>query len=109
MSATEVESSTDWLVYICKACGLLYREEEGDPDSGLAPGTRFEDIPDDWMCPLCGVSKSDFVLLVVVDKKQYASSSTDGSSSMDRQSARSRYSDVLIVGAGKAGGRRTLR
>ena len=103
MSATEVESSTDWLVYICKACGLLYKEEEGDPDSGLAPGTRFEDIPDDWMCPLCGVTKSDFVLLVVVDKKQYASSSTDGSSSMDLQSARSRYSDVLIVGAGKAG------
>ena len=46
--------------YICRACGLIYDEAEGDPDSGLAPGTRFEDIPDDWECPLCGVTKADF-------------------------------------------------
>ncbi|AXY41895.1 FAD-dependent oxidoreductase [Halomonas sp. JS92-SW72] len=49
-----------WKQYICRACGLIYDEEEGDPDSGLAPGTRFEDIPDDWECPLCGVTKADF-------------------------------------------------
>jgi rubredoxin-NAD+ reductase len=49
-----------WRQYICRACGLVYDEQTGDPDSGLAPGTRFEDIPDDWACPLCGVVKSDF-------------------------------------------------
>lgn len=49
-----------WRQYLCRACGLIYDEKKGDPDSGLAPGTRFEDIPDDWVCPLCGVVKADF-------------------------------------------------
>ena len=49
-----------WRQFICKACGLSYDEAEGDADSGLAPGTRFDDIPDDWACPLCGVTKADF-------------------------------------------------
>jgi rubredoxin len=38
----------------------IYKEVDGDPDSGLPPGTRFADIPDDWECPLCAVTKSDF-------------------------------------------------
>lgn len=46
--------------YICNACGWIYDEAKGDPDSGLAPGTRFEDIPDNWACPLCQVTKADF-------------------------------------------------
>jgi rubredoxin---NAD+ reductase len=50
----------DWKKYICRACGVIYDEEIGDPDSGLAPGTRFDQIPDDWECPLCGVTKADF-------------------------------------------------
>lgn len=50
----------DWRKYICRACGVIYDEEIGDPDSGLAPGTRFDQIPDDWECPLCGVTKADF-------------------------------------------------
>ncbi|RTY58901.1 rubredoxin [Pseudomonas veronii] len=49
-----------WRKFICRACGLIYDEELGDPDSGLAPGTRFQDIPNDWECPLCGVTKVDF-------------------------------------------------
>ena len=49
-----------WLQYICDACGYIYDEAAGDADGGLAPGTRFADIPDDWACPLCGVTKSDF-------------------------------------------------
>ena len=53
-------STEPWRLFICRACGLIYDEAEGDPDSGLAPGTRFEDIPDDWECPLCGVTKTDF-------------------------------------------------
>ncbi|MET3694071.1 FAD-dependent oxidoreductase [Methylobacterium goesingense] len=49
-----------WKQFLCRACGLIYDEGEGDPDSGLAPGTRFEDIAEDWACPICGVTKSDF-------------------------------------------------
>ena len=47
--------------YICSACGYAYDEEIGDPDNGIAPGTAFEDLPDDWMCPMCGVGKSMFI------------------------------------------------
>lgn len=46
--------------FICTLCGFIYDEAVGDPDSGLAPGTRFGDIPDDWTCPNCGVSKDMF-------------------------------------------------
>lgn len=49
--------------YQCMICGFIYDPEEGDPDSGIKPGTAFEDIPDDWYCPVCGVSKKDFVLI----------------------------------------------
>lgn len=46
--------------YRCIICDYIYDPEKGDPDNGVAPGTRFEDIPDDWCCPLCGVDKSNF-------------------------------------------------
>lgn len=46
--------------YICNVCGYIYNPEEGDPDSGIAPGTPFESIPNDWVCPVCGVGKDDF-------------------------------------------------
>lgn len=46
--------------YICSICGYVYDEAMGDPDSGLASGTRFEDIPVDWQCPICGANKSMF-------------------------------------------------
>ncbi|MEP9366185.1 FAD-dependent oxidoreductase [Xanthobacter sp. VNH20] len=59
MSATDT-SEIVWRQYICRACGMIYDEKEGDPDSGIAPGTRFADIPEDWECPICGVRKSDF-------------------------------------------------
>ena len=56
----------DWEVpmdkYICDVCGSIYDPEVGDPDGGIAPGTAFEDIPDDWVCPVCGVGKDDFSL-----------------------------------------------
>lgn len=47
-------------MYKCLACGYIYDPEIGDPDSGIAPGTKFEDIPEDWVCPLCGVGKDMF-------------------------------------------------
>ena len=45
--------------YVCVVCGYVYDPEQGDPDSGIEPGTAFEDIPEDWVCPLCGVGKDN--------------------------------------------------
>jgi len=47
--------------YKCIVCGHVYDPEEGDPHTGIAPGTSFEDIPDDWVCPICRVGKSDYI------------------------------------------------
>lgn len=47
----------------CVLCGHVYDEALGDELSGIAPGTRFEDLPNDWMCPDCGAAKADFVVL----------------------------------------------
>ena len=49
--------------YECIVCGWIYDEEKGDPDSGIAAGTKFADLPDDWVCPMCGASKEDFELI----------------------------------------------
>lgn len=49
--------------YYCTVCDWVYDPEVGDPDGGIAPGTLFEDIPDDWACPVCGVTKEDFELV----------------------------------------------
>ena len=46
--------------YVCSVCGYVYDPAVGDPDSGIAPGTAWEDVPEDWVCPVCGGSKSDF-------------------------------------------------
>ena len=47
----------------CYFCGYVYDEAEGDPDSGIPPGTRWEDIPADWLCPSCGATKADFAMM----------------------------------------------
>ncbi len=44
----------------CTICGYIYDEDEGDPDNGIAPGTKFEDLPEGWVRPLCGASKDEF-------------------------------------------------
>jgi len=46
--------------YVCSVCGYVYDPEEGDPESGVAPGTAFEGLPDDWVCPVCGAGKDEF-------------------------------------------------
>lgn len=57
---TTTVETTQW---VCKTCNWIYDEATGDPEHGLPPGTRFADIPDDWYCPECGVTKDDFVPL----------------------------------------------
>lgn len=49
--------------YYCTVCDWVYDPAVGDPDSGIAPGTKFEDIPDDWACPVCGVTKDMFEIV----------------------------------------------
>lgn len=46
--------------YECTICGYVYDEAKGDPEHGVAAGTSWAQVPDDWVCPLCGVGKSDF-------------------------------------------------
>jgi len=47
--------------YACSLCSHVYDEALGDPESGIPAGTRWEDVPDDWLCPECGAEKSDYV------------------------------------------------
>jgi rubredoxin-NAD+ reductase len=84
----------DWKQFICRACGLIYDEQLGDPDSGIAAGTRFPDIPDDWVCPLCGVVKADFEPYEVASIMPVS-----GGAPLKR----ARGIGVVIVGAGHAG------
>ena len=46
--------------YVCNICDYVYDPEVGDPDNGIVSGTAFEELPDDWLCPICGVSKDEF-------------------------------------------------
>ena len=93
-------SGLPWALYLCRACGLIYDESKGDEDSGLAPGTRFADIPDDWACPLCGVTKNDFEPYVAVVVEKNARRAAPGGS---RRAGSRHDAGTLIVGAGRAG------
>ena len=59
---TETNTGTDMMRYACNVpdCGYLYDPKRGDTDYGIAPGTPFKDIPDEWRCPICGVPKEEF-------------------------------------------------
>ncbi len=46
--------------YVCSICGYIYDEATGIPEAGIAPGTKWEDLPDDWGCPICGATKAEF-------------------------------------------------
>jgi flavin reductase (DIM6/NTAB) family NADH-FMN oxidoreductase RutF/rubredoxin len=54
------EAAPKMAKYKCTVCGYIYDPEKGDPDGGIEPGTAFEDIPDDWVCPVCGAAKDQF-------------------------------------------------
>jgi rubredoxin len=62
VSATDTAVSRKWQ---CFFCGFIYDEAQGLPEEGIAPGTRWEDIPDTWICPSCGAAKSDFGMVEV--------------------------------------------
>ncbi|QIL88519.1 rubredoxin--NAD(+) reductase [Microbulbifer sp. SH-1] len=67
---------SDFRVWECQICGWIYDEAKGSPDDGIPPGTRWEDVPDDWTCPECGASKDEFLMLAVVSKAPKAAATT---------------------------------
>ena len=99
-----------FFLYICKACGLIFDESKGDEDSSLAAGTRFADIPEDWACPLCGVTKADFELYVAEPVEQLRRPVVAGGATR-KSPGTGRGAGTVIVGAGHAGWQmaRTLR
>lgn len=86
--------------YLCVVCGWIYDEAKGDPDSGLAPGTRYEDIPDDWYCPLCGVTKADMSLL---PDKPVAPAVSSRPAAKRGGNSKGSPDTLVILGAGIAG------
>ena len=101
LGSSEVREATSvgaLCLYICKACGLIYDESKGDEDSGLAAGTRFADIPEDWACPLCGVTKADFELYVA-EPIEYLRRPVAATKAPPIR----RNAGAVIVGAGRAG------
>ena len=54
------DANAPWRRYLCTTCGTVYDEAEGDAESGIPPGTRYADLPDDWICPVCGTATSGF-------------------------------------------------
>lgn len=57
---TKLNKKENPMRYVCGICGYVYDPSEGDPDSGVSAGTAFEDLPADWVCPVCGASKENF-------------------------------------------------
>jgi rubredoxin len=60
---TGMTAATSYKTWMCLVCGLIYDEAVGWPDDGIAPGTRWEDIPISWACPECGARKEDFEMV----------------------------------------------
>lgn len=56
-------SNEPYKVWQCRTCGYIYDEEQGDPMEGIAPGTRWSDLPPNWVCPLCGTAKDEFDMI----------------------------------------------
>ena len=98
--ASAVQAIAPYQQYICHACGYIYDEAAGDSDSGLAAGTRFEDIPEDWACALCGVTKSDFEPYSALSPDDVRARAAD---SVPAVAASRNAPGVVIVGAGRAG------
>jgi rubredoxin len=64
-SAASAAVDAPFRTFMCVVCGYLYNEAEGWPSDGIAPGTRWEDVPETWTCPDCGVTKSDFEMVEI--------------------------------------------
>ncbi|OUV68964.1 MAG: rubredoxin reductase [Cellvibrionales bacterium TMED122] len=82
----------------CIVCGLIYDEKEGWPEDGIAPGTKWEDVPDDWTCPDCGVGKDDFELIPGSDEGGERADEADAAVPTETN-----LRSVVVIGSGLAG------
>ncbi|GMG88407.1 FAD-dependent oxidoreductase [Biformimicrobium ophioploci] len=89
----------DYKVWECLVCGWVYDESKGWPEDGIEAGTRWEDVPEDWLCPECGVGKDDFEMILVEEAE---SSSTDSEEQAEAEIAVN-SAPVVIIGSGLAG------
>lgn len=60
---SDTATTTEFSTWMCVVCGFIYDEAQGIPEEGIAPGTRWADVPDTWTCPDCGVTKDDFEMM----------------------------------------------
>ncbi len=92
--------------WLCIVCGWIYDEAKGWPDDGIAPGTKWEDVPEDWLCPDCGVGKSDFEMLEITDDTEdevVATTAITPSVAVESAIESALPEPVVIVGSGHAG------
>lgn len=93
--------------WLCVICGLIYDEAEGWPDDDIAPGTRWEDVPDDWTCPDCGVGKEDFEMIEIDDDEAQPAAAEPAKTAAPAVAAVSTATadqePVVIIGSGYAG------
>ena len=82
--------------YECRVCGWIYDEAKGSPEDGISPGTRWEDVPDDWCCPTCGASKEDFDMVAV--EPLAISPNETVTEGQNKQT----YASLIILGSGLA-------
>ncbi|MGT2454006.1 rubredoxin [Cupriavidus basilensis] len=64
-AVNSTEADVQYRSWLCVICGFVYNERDGIPDEGIAPGTKWEDVPEDWICDDCGAGKSDFEMIEV--------------------------------------------
>ena len=103
-------SAAPFLKWECIVCGLIYDEREGWPDDGIAPGTRWADVPEDWLCPDCGVGKADFEMVQVIEPtsaQEAAPTSIEPEPEADIEAPQvpsiAASQHIVIVGSGLAG------
>ena len=89
--------------YICTVCGYDYNEAEGDKSQGIAPGTRWEDLPEDWVCPICGADKSMFELAGGGEQEKPASPAPAASAPQAQGGMTAREQAILCSNLAKAG------
>ena len=101
LSSMTNEELAKYKIWECTICGFIYDEAKGDPEEGLAPGTRWDDIPDDWSCPDCGVAKSDFDMM---ERKETTNSNDSAvEQGSDALIETGNKESLVIVGSGLAG------
>lgn len=96
-----MKTRMDWKVWQCEVCGWIYDEEKGWPQEGIAPGTRWEDIPEDWTCPECLATKKDFIMVEIGPQQEVSASDLEWRK--PTEDARFSGQPIVIIGSGLAG------